>query len=333
MTAAGSVGKSVRYDYDAPACFAGFLVRVRPPSDLHGRFLTYWCQSKPYWDQLATGAVRSTIENFSAGRYRSMMVPQPAITQQQRIVDYLDRETAQIDALIGKQERLIETLRERRVVKLSEVIDRGGHAAWKLRRLVDPARPMSYGILQAGEPQTEGVPYIGPSDMPGEGAAPQVHTLRRTTPEIAAQYQRSVLSDRDVVVSIGPAFGKVAVLTSAHTGANLTQDTVRVACRTERLVPEYLVHVLGSLQVKHFWRRQIAGATFVRLNLGTLATTPIPLPDVAKQRRLIAEIDDHTARTDDLIAKADSFIALARERRAALITAAVTGQIDVRVSA
>jgi len=153
MTAAGaSIGKSVTYLSDEPACYAGFLVRLRPLSADQGRFLSYWMQSQHYWDQIAVGAVKSTIENFSASRYRYMQAPQPPLSMQRAIADYLDCETAKIDTLIGKQERLIETLRERRAAVVDRALS-AGHSAWRLRRVVDPTRPMTYGILQAGEPQ------------------------------------------------------------------------------------------------------------------------------------------------------------------------------------
>jgi type I restriction enzyme, S subunit len=72
------------------------------------------------------------------------------------------------------------------------------------------------------------------------------------------------------------------------------------------------------------------GATFRRLNLGTLARTPIPLPPLDVQRRIAHDLDQKTRQIDALIAETVRFIELSKERRAALITAAVTGQIDVR---
>jgi type I restriction enzyme S subunit len=71
------------------------------------------------------------------------------------------------------------------------------------------------------------------------------------------------------------------------------------------------------------------GATFRRLNLGTLARTPIPLISIDEQRRIARYLDEQTARIDTLIAETERFIELSRERRAALITVAVTGQIEV----
>lgn len=266
--------------------------------------------------------------NLNTDTIGGIKIPVPPPDEIQQILAYLDRETTRIDTLIEEQKRLIEVLRERRVATIAEALD--GYEMTRLRRLVDSERPMTYGILQCGEPVEEGVPYIGPSDITGEGTSPEREVLRTTTPEIASSYQRSVLAGGDVVVSIGPAYGKVAVVSDDLTGANLTQDTVRVALRPELVDTRFIVWSLLSRQTSEYWDYQIMGATFRRLNLGTLARTPIPLPPIDVQRRIANYLDEQTARIDLLIAEAERFIELSKERRSALITTAVTGQIDAR---
>ena len=262
---------------------------------------------------------------------RRIEIPVPPLREQRAIADFLDRETAQIDAFIAKNAELIALLTERRAVAIAAAF--GRYPSIPLKYLVQRDRPLTYGILQCGEPREVGVPYIGPADMPGEGASPELGSLRRTTPEIAAAYQRSVLSGGDIVVSIGPAFGRVALLDSDLEGANLTQDTVRVAFRQSLVDGHYLVWALSSRAVFDYWDHEILGATFRRLNLGTLANTPIPLPPIEEQPRIAAEARATAAKADLAIDVARKATDLARERRAALISAAVTGKIDVGVSA
>lgn len=270
----------------------------------------------------------ATINQLTSATLSNLRFAMPPPSEQLEIANFLDRETARIDTLIAEQLRLIEMFRERRVATIAEALD--GHEMTRLRRLVDPERPMTYGILQCGEPVSEGVPYIGPSDITGEGLSPERNALRTTTTEIANAYRRSVLAGGDVVVSIGPAYGKIAVVSSGLTGVNLTQDTVRVALRPDLADSRFVVWALLSRQTDEYWDSQIMGATFRRLNLGTLARTPIPLIPIDEQRRIAHYLDEQTARIDTLIAETERFIELSKERRSALITAAVTGQIDVR---
>lgn len=198
-------------------------------------------------------------------------------------------------------------------------VPRGCYKMTRLHWLVQHERPMTYGILQAGELVDGGVAYVGPSDIVGEGASPELDALRTTAPEIAANYRRSVLAGGDVVVSIGPAYGKVAVVSGDLAGANLTQDTVRVALRPELVDTRFLVWALLSSQAAGYWDYQIMGATFRRLNLGTLARTPIPLPQLEKQRAIAGYLDRETARIDTLIEEQQLLITMLHERRAAMI--------------
>ncbi|SCX24870.1 type I restriction enzyme, S subunit [Mycolicibacterium fluoranthenivorans] len=293
--------------------------------DLLPEYLNY--QFKAIAPQLRAMNMGSTHQTIYQRDAASIEVLVPPVDEQRAIADYLDRETGRIDTLIDEQQLLVAMLRERHEATVSEALS--GPEPVRLRRLVDPERPMTYGILQCGEPVPDGVPYIGPSDMPGRGQSPALNSLRRTTEEIAAVYKRSVLSGGDIVVSIGPAYGKVALIEADLDGANLTQDTVRVAALPNLVDSRYLVWVLLSREVSLYWDVEIMGATFRRLNLGTLARTPIPLPPIDEQRRIVAYLDEQAAKIDALIAETEVFIELSRERRSALITAAVTGQIDV----
>jgi type I restriction enzyme S subunit len=313
---------------------------MRPRGGMDARYIVHLMKSSWFTSELIArergisaggeyGGIRTTEVPFNV--LRTIEVHLPEVCEQRQIAEYLDRETARIDTLIEEQQRLIEMLSERRVATITEALD--GHEMTRLRRVVDPERPMTYGILQCGPLVDGGVVYIGPSDIVGEGRSPARTVLRTTSPEIAAAYQRSVLAGGDLVVSIGPAYGKVAVVSEDLSGGNLTQDTVRVALRRDLAYTRFVVWTLLSRQTSDYWDYEIMGATFRRLNLGTLARTPIPLPSLDEQRRIAVYLDEQTAKIDRLIAETERFIELARERRSALITAAVTGQIDVREAA
>ena len=301
------------------------LLRDTGAADL--RFLAYALPA--HLKKINDLTYATTVKHLSSGQVKAIRLPAPPIREQRAIADYLDRETAQIDTLIEEQRRLIALVRERRETLVSATLK--NFPPVRLRRLVDLERPMSYGILQCGPPVTDGVPYVGPSDLPGEGRPPLVDDLRRTSIEIASEYQRSVLTEGDVLVSIGPAYGRIGIVPAALAGGNITQDVVRVA-PTSAVVPEYLIWALRSRGAKAYWELEIQGATFRRLNLGTLARTPIPLPDPSTQVRIARELEAATARMDQLLDAATRLIELSTERRSALITAAVTGQIDMEAA-
>ena len=138
MTAAGTTGKSLLYESAAPACFAGYLVRFRPRADVDARFVAYWTESVPFLDQIASGRVVSTIENFSASKYRNLKIYLPPATEQRAIADYLDIETSRIDALISMKRRLIELLQERWRTEVTDTCFGNISLPWvALRRIVN----------------------------------------------------------------------------------------------------------------------------------------------------------------------------------------------------
>ena len=79
-------------------------------------------ESRHYWDQIATGKVVSTIENFSAGKYQNLSCPVPSTEMQREIADYLDNETNRIDALIAKVDTQVELLKEHRHALITRAV-------------------------------------------------------------------------------------------------------------------------------------------------------------------------------------------------------------------
>ena len=204
---------------------------------------------------------------------------------------------------------------------------------WRVMRLKNAVKDeykITYGIVQAGPNHDGGIPYIRPTDMTDEAGVKSIDDLLRTTPEIAASYSRSEISFGDIVCSIGPSFGKVMITPPELAGANLTQGTARISVKSS-FVPRYIFWVLRSVPSRNQWEVSVGGATFRALNLEPLSETFFAFPAEKKEQQEIADfLDKETARIDELIEKQEKLLELLRERRSALISAAVTGKIDVR---
>ncbi|MET9472516.1 restriction endonuclease subunit S [Streptomyces sp. NPDC002922] len=187
-----------------------------------------------------------------------------------------------------------------------------------LKRLVDPTRPITYGIVQAGPDTPGGIPYIRPVDMTQYDGVPDAKRLQRTTHEIAQSYRRSTVAAGDIVVSIGPSYGKTMVVPSILAGANLTQGTARVAPE-KNVSTRYLYWALQSAVAKQFWDSSVGGATFRALNLEPLGRTPVPLAPLAEQRRIADFLDAETARMSTLRDSLRQFDHDVRERERAVL--------------
>jgi type I restriction enzyme S subunit len=193
----------------------------------------------------------------------------------------------------------------------------------QLKRLVEPTRPITYGIVQAGPDLPDGVPYIRPADMSDEHGVESPNSLLRTSPEIAHSYARSTILTGDLVCSIGPSFGKVMVTPAWLCGSNLTQGTARIAVRSPNN-PRYVFWSLRSGASVAQWESSVGGATFRALNLGPLAETVVLAPPYQEQTAIATFLDHETAKIDTLIAEQQRLIELLQEKRQSVISHAVT---------
>ena len=119
-----TVGKTFRYDPSwGIAAYAGYLIRARFDERLAtSAFLEYFTRSQSYADWILGNLIQSTIQNVSAERYANLIVPKPPIPEQRAIADFLDRETARLDALVAKVQEAIDRLRELRVALISAAV-------------------------------------------------------------------------------------------------------------------------------------------------------------------------------------------------------------------
>ncbi|BDH14872.1 restriction endonuclease subunit S [Streptomyces hygroscopicus] len=193
-----------------------------------------------------------------------------------------------------------------------------------LKRQVDPTRPITYGIVQAGPDTPGGVPYIRPADMTQTRGVTDPESLPRTTREIAETYRRSTVAEGDIVVSIGPSFGKVMIVPAGLAEANLTQGTARLAPIASSS-GRYLYWALQAATTRQFWEASVGGATFRALNLEPLARTPVPLPPLGEQRRIATFLDSEVASIETLAQARYRQLALLEERSQALVFDVVRG--------
>lgn len=329
MTAAGAtVGKSFQYCQAEPACYAGYLVRWRPDTKFaFPRFMAYWTDSKHFYDQIATGTVKSTIENFSASKYRSMRAPMPSLDEQETIADYLDRETQKIDELIAEQRGLIETLRERRQAGIDAEFEKLPELRIKLRRYIKflTSGSRGWGDYYAGSGDT----FVRIGNLPRSGLELGGERKFVALPPEVHEGQRTILETGDLLFSITAYIGSVAVVNGDWEGGYVSQHVA--LCRLDRAVlnAKFVGYFALSDEGRHQLSEGAVGGTKVQLALDDIKSLRVPHVPLDLQGRIVTYLDEQLSRIDELISESEDLIALSQERRAALITAAVTGQIDV----
>jgi type I restriction enzyme S subunit len=286
----------------------------------------------------------STMQHLTADAFGSFPVLLPPDTEQLRIADYLDRETARLDALVAAKERLIGLLAEKRRALITRAVTRGldlraslrdsgipwlGEipAHWRLVQFKHVTTRVDVGIAEAATHaySLEGVPLIRSANL----RAGVIDTTDMLFIEewFAERNRSKYLFAGDIVTVRTGNTGVSAVLPPALDRSQCF--TMLISTLVPVNLPQFFCYFLNSDGGQQFFRLEALGAAQDNISVPILKETPVPVPALEEQRAIVAYIIAETDKLDAVRAATEHTIVLLRERRAALIAAAVTGNIDV----
>jgi len=311
-------------------CSGEFIPLV--PLRCHAKYAEYLYRSEMVRQELdarVESATRSH-QRVNPNDIRKLYLTWPPLPEQRAIAAFLDRETARIDELIKKKERQIELLQEKRAAVISHAVTKGLNPNvkmkpsciewlgeipehWEVKRLKHVVKCLDghripLNAEQRGRMQGE-YPYWGANGV--------------------VDYLNDWLFDENLVLlgedgaPFFERFKDVAFFVSGKVWVNNHIHVLRPLSDTE---PRYLVHILNITDYGAF----IDGTTRDKLTQDKMNNIPVVFPPTSEQRAIAAFLDRETARIDALIEKIRKSIDLLREYRTALISACVTGKIDVQ---
>ena len=322
-------------------------VIVRADSEYLRQYLVYLFSSKDYFrhtDNLSRGA---TMQRISRGLLGNIRIVVPSLEEQKQIAAFLDYETAKIDALIEKQQQLIALLGEKRQAVISHAVTKGLNpdapmrdsgvewlgevpAHWEVYRLKHLATSIKAGPF--GSSLTKDVyvksgyrVYGQEQVIPNDFSIGDYYISDVKFKEMS-QYS---VSPGDVLISCVGTFGKIAIVPETAEPGIINPRLLRLCC-SSAVSPEYLVEVLRSQVTFEQFSILSRGGTMDIINIGTLSSIVVPLPPADEQLLLLDYIGSSSRKFEKLIEAANAMVDLLKERRTAIISAAVTGKIDVR---
>lgn len=324
------------------------------PTSIHPGFFSYLLRSydltKVFYSM--GGGLRQSMKFSDLKR---MPVVLPGVNEQIKIASFLDRETAKIDALIAEQEKLIALLAEKRQATISHAVTRGLNpdapmkdsgvswigevpAHWQvyaIRRFLSrieqgwspecfsrPAEGQEWGILKSG------CVNGGVFDARNNKALPE--TLAPNA-QIEVRHGDLLMSR----ASGSPALvGAVAYVEQPPPRLMLSDKIFRLHLQ-KNIFPQFFAIAFSSNYARYQIEQAISGAEGLANNLpqSSLKSFTFVAPPREEQQKIVTMVTSETSKLEALLVQAERAISLLRERRSALITAAVTGQIDVRDAA
>lgn len=330
---------------------------LRPQRQMVGRYMAYLIRSHWFIGEMTSrvkgigsvdsGAVRTP--RIGLPELGGIVVDVPESNEQRAIADYLDRETAQIDAFIAKNEELITLLTERRAAATFRLVTgldgtevppksvkadwfRAVPQTWDVSPLYTMAKTFAGGTPKSDaeeywtDDEDDGVEWIAIGDMRAVQAG-HPHDGRRVT---AAGLEAAGLTPRSgplVLFAMYASVGEVAML---QRPAVWNQAILGIRTNPSRLNERYLYWTLLALRPKLgiYFRSN----TQDNLNAAQVRGLRLPVPPLDEQQAIADQVEETWWSVDEEIETAQRGVELARERRAALISAAVTGKIDVGVA-
>ena len=320
---------------------------VLRPRRLDSSFASYALRAPHFVERVVANSFGVSYPAINASSLASFRIAYPDLHEQRLIAEFLDRETARIDALVARKERLIELLQEKRTALITRAVTRG----------LDPSVYMKdSGVEWLGE-----IPAhwdVAPVYARYNVALGKMLDSKRVTGESLGKYLRNVdvqwdavqiedlpemdfsqserkrylLRSGDLLVCEGGEVGRTAIWRGELKECFYQKAIHRVRPRSDSEVPRFFYFLMYAMAKQGVFTAGGNPNTIDHLTAVQLRHYRVPFPSAWEQSEIITFLDHETARANGLIAKVRQAIDYFNEFRTALISAAVTGKIDVRVA-
>lgn len=319
----------------------------QPKSMTHAQYYGYLLRAlalSGFITSLAKG-IRERSTEFRWAEAGNVELPVPPFEEQKIIATFLDRETARIDALVTEQEKLIDLLKEKRQAVISRAVTKG----------LDPQVPMKdSGIAWLGEVPAhwekamlgrvcdkiadgphfspdyvdDGVMFISARNIKVDKWS--FDDVKFISEEDYVEFCKRIIPEKgDVLYTKGGTTG-IARVVDFDEKFQIWVHVAVIKVNHELIYASYLAHALNSVGSYEQSQLLTRGATNQDLGLTRMIRIWIAIPPLREQERIVKYLDKCLGEIDSMVSEAQKAITLLKERRAALISAAVTGRIDVR---
>ena len=314
---------------EKPGSATGELLVLRPHANIENRFLLYSTLSSPWLEWADTTSYGTKMPRTSWDAMSEYRLGIPPLDEQRRIADFLDAETARIDQLVSfifDSSNLLQAKRRALLMTVFPDVEIVRVRLGYFLCLVTSG-PRGWGDFVG----SKGMPFFRSANLRRDSIQPSLDDLALVDapPSAAAEAARSRVYVGDVLIGItGANTGWVSLADQRIANANVSQHVCLVR-PGNKVEGRWLAYALSAPQVQELLLGSQYGGTKTQLSLGDIRDLVVPLPPVAAQQRIVAEITEGLAAITTERAIRDRQLRLLAERRQALITAAVTGQIDV----
>ena len=316
------------------------------PKCVDPKFFFWACKGQE--NRVRAETVGMGIPHVNGEFLANLRIQLPIVKQQRAIADYLDRETARLDALVAAKERVFGLLAEKRRALITRAVTRGlePHASlrdcgipwigeipehWSRMQLRRVAHFITSGSRGWAEHYSDsGSLFVRIGNLTRNSIHLDLTSVQYVDPPEGSEGERTKIQPGDLLFSITAYLGSIAVAPVGLENAYINQHIALVRLASEKgLNPVYA----GYVSISDIGQAQLVGqgygGTKTQLALDDVRELWFPMPPLLEQMAIVDRIERETSIIDDLLSATTRTISLLRERRAALIASAVTGRLEV----
>ena len=315
------------------------------------QFLVYSMSSGRYLDWVGSLVRGSTRDRVSRSMLGSFVVPFPPPAEQRAIAAFLDRETARINGLVERKERLIELLQEKRTALITRAVTRGldpdvpmkdsgvewlGEipSHWQVKRIKNLSTFVTSGSRGWAEFYSdEGPIFLRIGNVESGSIDLNMDEVQHVDPPRGSEGERTRVKPGDVLLSITALIGAVGVVSEDLPEAFVNQHLALIRLSNPDVYSRWIAYCMFSSVGQAQFAADLYGGTKDGLGLSDVRSLVVLTPPIHEQKRIVAHLDRQTAKLMQLVQAVRTAIDHLKEFRTALISAAVTGKIDVREEA
>lgn len=345
ISRSGTLGRGYLYSANDGLCsYAGYLVKYNlNKKKVNPSFIFYSTKTFQFLNWLDYSVIEATIGNINGEKYANLPLPIPSLVQQNKIVAYLDQEVAKIDALIEKKMRLVELLEEKKKATISQAVIKGLNPDVKMKSsgidwLGDIPEHWEvnkisrvFSLIGSGTtPNSSNISYYADGDLPwlntGDLNEDFIYTTSKYITQVAVD-EHSTLKlfpkDSLVIAMYGATIGKTAL-------TKIECYTNQACCvlNSSKLVSTRFAQFY-FIAIKEFLVNLSNGGGQPNISQGIIRDFMIGYPSLIEQNEIIAFLDKKLNEFKELNTKINNSIDLLKEKRTAIISAAINGEINL----
>lgn len=267
----------------------GYTV-IRCNKNAFNKYVFFFCQYSGFVDKLSSQATGASYPAVNAGIIKNTIIPLPPLETQHKIAATLDKVTHTIDLCNAILEKLDLLVKSRFVEMFGDPIN--NPLNWKKMQLQDIVTPdctISYGIVQTGDDQEEGVPVFRPVDIVNR--MPIRAELKKTTQEISDKYKRTILKGRELLITVRANIADTYIAGEEFKGCNVGRGIVPIRTDERIIRLEFLKQQIDNEHLNEWIKSKAKGITLIQLNMEDLRVLELIVPPLALQEQFAAFVE------------------------------------------